>query len=369
MITINNTRGKNHEKKVWFSVIVLILLVYCPLVMGELTDAISTRTAIAPSGPLSPVVPYADVFWGDSRETVERATGGKADERDGESVVIAAYEIKGIPRDVQIIYYFDDNGLCRVEAVASRNMPSKLTDFSSSEVAKALKENTKDFFEIWLNRYFWHGSGVELFMAEHTVAGMRCRGTANNYRLSVVYYPPVPFDITNMEKMDGIAIQEVGEDIQYYPTKPTKVNINTSDGIFPIQLFEMVRVREYTKTYIRIPFISLIIMYNKAVDLGDVEYLTLTVDGIDYRFADPVMQNSEKSNMATITMGENSLVMWNAIASTEQEIGVVIKADKKSLRFSLPEEERKKLISFYEFYRESNGLADIALDYASDNNE
>ncbi len=357
------------KKTSWLFVIVLILLL-CPLAMGESAlDAVGTRPALAPSGRLSPVVPYADVFWGDSSEDVARAAGGEISEQDGKTVVTATVEIDGIPRDVQVIYSFDESGLCQVEAIASSHMSTKLTDLSTSKVAKTLQEHTKDFFSKWLKRYFWHGKGNELFMTEHTVAALQCRGEHNNYRLSVVYNPPAPFDIEHMEAMDGINVHETGEDIQYYLAKPLTININTPEGTYPIMIFEMVRVKYYTEKYMRVPYNFMTVMYDDTVDLGDVEYLMFTIDGTDYRFDHPLIENKDNRKMAAMVMGEKSLALWEALASTETEIKTEIKAGSRTLTFPLPEEVRQQLLSFYDVYREANGLSSIALGYASDSDD
>ena len=355
---------------------ILILLASCSAVLGEETITVitgtgtGTRGALAPSGPLSPVVPYANVFWGDTQEAVLEAAGGEAGEQDGAPVVTASVEIEGIPRDVRVIYFFDESGLCRVEAIASSHMTGKLEDMSSSSVAKALNEHTKSFFTKWLNRYFWHGDGLEIFMTEHTVAGMRCRGSDHDYRLSVVYYPPAPFNITKMEDLDGIGVQETddGKDIQYYPSKPMNINVNTSTGTYPLRFFEIIRVREYTQKYIRIPYSSLAIMFDNSVDIGEMEYVSLTIDGTEYRFVKPVM-STEKTTMVYMVQGEDALAMWDGLAATEQEIRVVIKGKNLTIRFPLPEEVRQRLLAFHDVYCEAGGMSGIAMEYASGQND
>ena len=315
------------KKTVALLTTLLVILGLCAAVHAEISipvpEAISFRPSMEKAvGRNSSVVPFAAVSWGDNAETVAAAASGEIGERDGTAVVTASVQIEGISNEVPVTYFFDEGGLCRVEAVAAEHLNARINDLSASAAGQALITQTEAFFkgEDCSNR---HGDGLEIYMSPNTTAGLRCRGVEKDWHLSVVYYPPDPFDTGMVEAAEGISRLEDGQDMVYFPGSikyVAAVNVDSTE----IGLSYMIRVGEYQLESSRIPSFTLIAYCRNNEDPGEGQSLAFLIDGKQYTFTGirtaPGSSSGGKIMTYSATMGEHCLDFWEALSLTENPV-------------------------------------------------
>ena len=319
------------------------------------------------------VVPYAVVSWGDTAEAVAQSSSGEITVQDGIAVVKSSTEIEGLSNAIPVFYYIGENGLYQVEAVASASLAAKIEDLTSSAVGKALIAHTDAFFQ-GEDRYVWNGTSMKLFMATGTTAALRCRNRKGTWRLSVMYYPPEPFDTSMVEWTDGVVGQEAGSDMQYFLASPTQIRHPFTD-VTPSCLMYIIRVREYQVKERRIPYFSLCLRYAGKTAPGTPEVLSFVIDGKQYSFTDltatPYGDQSENLCLFSATIGEGSAPFWEALENAAGPVTMSFKSNPPNsgamtIDLELTDSIIDELVSGYKLFASANGLSPLALDYASE---
>lgn len=372
------------KKIIALFLIAVMALGVCSFVQAEetvpflvVTGAMGSRPSMETKATRdNSVVPFAVVSWGDTVETVAEATGGEIGEQNGNSVITSYVQIEGLSSEIPVIYSFGENGLKQVEAIAADHLAEKICDLSASASGQAIIKQTDSFFS-GDDQYIRSGDGVKVYMSSTTTAGLRCRGEEKNYRLSVVYYPPDPFDIGTIEAAEGVSRREIGHDMQYYPSSLDYfADPNLIDLKFT--LYYLITVYEYQQKEYRIPCFDLIFYAKGSVDLGEVKSMSFLIDNQQYTFTNIIKSNTNASSSEwnaayVVRIGESSADFWRAILDNNKPVDCTFTFVREGEEVSyitfdsLDNWFIEPLAQGYHLYRDAHGLSPLALDYASAN--